>query len=101
MISSMVSMLPPGVLSWITNTSALRCSAIVIPRLMYSNIGGMIGPSAVITKASGASPWARADWNASESAANRIRNKAYVRRMDFMTDSLCCDYYNGLWDEEN
>jgi hypothetical protein len=41
----------------------------------------MIGPSAVMTSASGDSLWPRAGWNASENDAKRTMHKISERRM--------------------
>jgi hypothetical protein len=68
---------------------------------MYSSMGGMIGPSAVMTMASGLSSWARTAWNAIELNAFRTRNKRNTRRRDFITCSPEWDYYNGLKEEQN
>jgi len=54
MISTVVPRSPPGVLSSITRACASCCSAFLMPRLMYSSMTGMIGPSAFNTSTRGA-----------------------------------------------
>src|SRR5678815_4085670 len=59
-------------------TSALRRSDVSTPRLMYSRIAGMIGPSAVITMAIGSLFWACTGCQASNSALRKM-NRIEIR----------------------
>src|SRR5512132_2904773 len=86
---------PPNVSSWMINTSAPRRSAVSMPRLIYSNIGGMIGPSAVITMASGVSLCACTALNATERDAYNTIIKMKVWRRVFITCSPSSHHYNG------
>jgi hypothetical protein len=79
MILSVVDTLPPGVFNSITSSSAFSRSADSMPRLMYSSMGGMMGPSAVNTSASGSSLCPAAGWKISERAPMRTRNSPNVR----------------------